>query len=157
MRRPAHSQHATTTARPTATRTWPTERLVGGAARPDRQPGQRHADGDDEHEASGEPDAGLLGLSVLPALQVLDAILDEGGEAAVDVGPADLVGDEERLARGVGRRIGEARLEHLGGAGEVRGDEPLALGGGEGGTELDRSATSDLEERLGDRAAERSR
>ena len=40
-------------------------------------------------------------------------ILGEGDEAAVEVGAAELVGDEQRLARGVGGRVGQAVLEHL--------------------------------------------
>ena len=108
-----------------------------------------------EHEAAGEADAGLLGPRVLAALGVLDAVLGERGEAAVEVGAAELVGDEQRLAGGVGGRVGEPVLEHGEGAVEVGREQPLALGGLERRPQLDRAAPADLEQRLGDRPAER--
>ena len=106
----------------------PRGRLVGVAAAADGQAGQRHADGHEQHEPAGEAGAGLAGLGVLAALQVGDPVLDQGGEPALEVGAADLVGDEQRLAGGVGGGVGQAGLEHGDGAGEVGGDQPLAAG-----------------------------
>ena len=77
-------------------------------------------------------------------------------EAAVEVGAAELVGDEQRLAGGVGGRVGEPVLEHVERAGEVGGEQPLAVGGGERGAQLVGRTAADLEQGLRDRAAERA-
>ena len=66
------------------------------------------------------------------------------------------MGDQERLARGVGGGIRELRLQDGAGAGEVRRDEPLPLGGEERRTELARPALAHLEQRLGDGPAQRA-
>ena len=107
MIRPAHTQQATT--RPIADHheELSERRLVGGPARADRHARQRHPGGHDQHEPAGEAGAGLLGPGVLAALGVLHPIVGQRLEAAVEVGAADLVGDEQRLADGVGGGVGE--------------------------------------------------
>ena len=49
-----------------------------------------------------------------------DAVVDQRLEPAVEVGAADLVGDEQRLADRVGGRVGELRLQHVRGCGRSR-------------------------------------
>jgi hypothetical protein len=76
-------------------------------------------------------------------------------EAPVEIGAAELVGDEEGLARRVGGGIGQARLEDVEGSGEVGRQQPLPVRGVEGGAELGGPVTADLEQRLGDGPADR--
>ncbi|HVM55727.1 MAG TPA: hypothetical protein VM262_21260, partial [Acidimicrobiales bacterium] len=56
-----------------------------GATVADRQPDDGHAKRDRQGEPPGEAGARLPGVGVLAALQVEDAIVDEGGQAPVDV------------------------------------------------------------------------
>ena len=135
----------------------PGRRGVGGAAAADHGACGRHARRHDQHEAPGEADAGLLGAGVLAAFGLLAPVLGERLEAQGEVGAADLVGDEQRLARDVGGGVGEAAPQHVERAAEVEGQQPLPLGRLEGGAQLARGAPSRLEQRLGQRAPQRER
>src|SRR5581483_7651052 len=108
-------------------------------------------------EPAREPNPGLLGAGVLSSLRVEDAVLDQRGQAAVDVAAAEVVRDEQRLERRVGGGIREPRLEDGDGTFEVGRQQPLAMAGFEGVTQLPWAATADVEQRLGDRPAERAR
>ncbi len=109
---PAHTQQATTRRDGHDDDELAAGLAVGVAPVADRHAGGGHAQGDDQHEPAGEAHPGLLGPGVLAALHVLDAVVDEVAQPAVEVGAADLVGDQQRLAGGVGGRVGEAVLEH---------------------------------------------
>ena len=110
--------------------------LVGGPAVADRHAGQRHASRHDEHEPPGEAGAGLLGRGVLAALRSWTRSSARAVEAPVEVAAAELVGDEQRLADGVGGGVGEPVLQHAERAVEVGRQQPLPLRGGEGGPQL---------------------
>ena len=99
----------------------------------------------------------MLGQGVLAPLQVLDAVLGERGQPPVEVRAANLVGDQQGFAGGVRGGVPQTRLQDGHGAIEVGGDEPLALGRGEGAAHVGRAPPAHLEQRLGDRASERSR
>src|SRR5688572_17430716 len=64
-------------------------------------------------------DTGLLGPGVLAPGRILDAIVDERLESSIEIRAADLVGDEQGLARGVSGGIGEPGLEVADGPAEV--------------------------------------
>ena len=135
-----------------------TERgLVGTTAVADRQPGRGHAERDEQHEASGEAHPGLSGPGVLAVAGVLPSILGQVREAAVDIGAAELVGDEEGLARGVARGVGELGPQGGEAPFEVGGQEPLPLRGGERRPQLLGAVHPDLEQGLRDRPADRGR
>ena len=111
------------------------------AARPSPidSPASAMPSGTMQHEPPGEADAGLLGRGVLAALDVGDPVLDQRRQAPVEVGAADLVGDEQRLAGGVGGGVGQAGLQHASVPVEVGREQPLALGGLERGPQLVRA------------------
>ena len=97
-----------------------------------------------------------LARASLRPCDVLDPVLDEGLEPPVEVGAAELVGDEQRLAGGVRGRVGQSGLQHDDGAGEVGREQPLAVGRLERRSQLGAGPPADFEQRLGDRAAERA-
>ena len=81
----AHSQHATTMPMPASTSSWPDAVRYASRPLPTDMPAERHAERDEQHEASSEPDAGLLGPCVLAPLRVEDAIVDQRHESSVEI------------------------------------------------------------------------
>ena len=151
--RPAQNQQPATMATAASTADLAERRLVGAAAVADREPGRGHPERHEQDEAAGEADAGLSGPCVLAVAGVLPAVLGEVREPPVDVGAAELVGDQQRLAGGVAGGVGELRAQGGEAAPEVGREEPLPLGGGEGGPQLLGPVGADLEQGLGDGAA----
>src|SRR5262249_20791418 len=76
-----------------------------------RDASECHAERDAEHEPAGDPHTCLLRARVLAPLSVEDPILDQGGEASIEVVATQLVSDEQRLAGLICRWIREARLQ----------------------------------------------
>jgi hypothetical protein len=88
------------------------ERLAGCSAVrvasvADRHACECHAERDEQDEPAREPNPRLLRTSVLAALCVEDAILDQRRQPSIEVASAELVCDQQRLAGGVGRRVGQ--------------------------------------------------
>ena len=114
----------------------------------------RHAGRNQQDEPAGKASARLAGTGVFAALNVLLAIFGEGQQAAFERGAPDLMGDEQRLERRVGGRVGEAGLQHRDGAIEIGRDQPLALGRDERDTEVVGYPSSYFEEGLRNRSSE---
>jgi hypothetical protein len=145
---PAHTQHPAMSAMATRTTTWPWG-VRRRHALADLHPDERHADGHEDHERSGQRAPACLARASLRPLHVGHAVLGQCRESPSEVGATDLVGDQERLAGDVGGGVGEVVLQDTERPLEVGREQPLAVRAVERGPEVGGSAGADLEQRLG--------
>ena len=82
-----------------------------------------------------------------------DTVVDERLETTLEIATAELMSDEQRLTRCVGRRVGKLCFENDQRSLEVGRDQPFTMSSVESRAQLERTASADLEERLWDRSA----
>ena len=78
-----------------------------------------HRDNGDDDEAAGESCAGELGRCQITGREIATSVLGQAGQAPPHVGPAELVGHQERLADHVGGGLAESVLQDRKGPFEV--------------------------------------